>query len=504
MTDQNQPAGADRRTFPKTVGAAAIARGTPAFGQAQTATAKVGMGVDTYSLGARNWTPFQALGLVLGAISVLLVPATVAAQARYSAKTLGDVVQLRDTRTDTVVSVLTAVSNAYELVVKGENILQMTPANIDAMRANPGLRGIPLLAPFANRLDDLALYANGQKYNFDMELGNVRGPIPSHGYLTGANGWKVIEAKADSAGAWVTSKLDFYRYPRYMKQFPFAHTLTMTYRLQDGVLEVRTRIDNLSAEPMPVAIGFHPYFHLTDSVRTDWSLSVPAKTHWIPDARDLPTGETEPAEKYFGPDLKAIPMKNFETKQINEGFTDLERDAQGRGTVSMKGVKQQIDVTLGPKFKTIFVYSAVPSGRGGGAGGGQGRAAGAPRPAAGAAATAPSAAPQTAAAPAASAVSVGAPPAGQAAGAPPIGAPPAAGRAGGRGPAAPPVSTGPDIPMSAKPSTPNPMRGFVAFEPMVGITNALNMAQKGAYKDLQTIAPGAFWQESFWIRATGY
>ena len=36
-------------------------------------------------------------------------------------------------------------------------------------------------------------------------------------------------------------KLDFYRDPQYMKQFPFAHTLTMTYRVQDGALEVRTR-----------------------------------------------------------------------------------------------------------------------------------------------------------------------------------------------------------------------------------------------------------------------
>ena len=32
----------------------------------------------------------------------------------------------------------------------------------------------------------------------------------------------------------------------------------MTYRLRGGVLEVATSIVNLSAEPMPVAIGFHP------------------------------------------------------------------------------------------------------------------------------------------------------------------------------------------------------------------------------------------------------
>ena len=47
-------------------------------------------------------------------------------------------------------------------------------------------------------------------------------------------------------------------------------------------------------------------------------------------------------------------------------------------------------------------------------------------------------------------------------------------------------------------------RGFIAFEPMVGITNALNLAHRGVYKDLQSIAPGGFWEESFWIRTKGY
>jgi hypothetical protein len=108
-----------------------------------------------------------------------------------------------------------------------------------------GLNGVPLLSPYANRLDEQALYANGQKFSFDAGLDNTgRGAIPIHGFLTDANAWKLVEAKADSSAAWVTTKLDFFRIPRYMKQFPFAHTLTMTYRVQNGGLEVHTRIDS--------------------------------------------------------------------------------------------------------------------------------------------------------------------------------------------------------------------------------------------------------------------
>jgi aldose 1-epimerase len=63
----------------------------------------------------------------------------------------------------------------------------------------------------------------------------------------------------------------------------------------------------------------------------------------------------------------------------------------------------------------------------------------------------------------------------------------------------------------APPAVPRPAdapaptaKGFIAFEPMVAITNALNLAQKGVYKDLQTIAPGGSWEESFWITTKGY
>jgi aldose 1-epimerase len=39
---------------------------------------------------------------------------------------------------------------------------------------------------------------------------------------------------------------------------------------------------------------------------------------------------------------------------------------------------------------------------------------------------------------------------------------------------------------------------------MTGITDAINLAHKGLYKGLQTIAPGATWQESFWIKPSGF
>jgi aldose 1-epimerase len=348
---------------------------------------------------------------------------------------------LQDTRAQVVVNILTTASNAYRMTVKGEDVIRRTWATIEDIRPRMGLNGIPLLWPYANRLDEQAFYANGQKYSFDPGLGNTgRGAVPMHGFLTGATAWKVIDAKADAKSAWVTSKLEFFRIPSYMKQFPFAHTLTMTYRLQDGALEVHTRIDSLSAEPMPVAIGFHPYFQLTDSNREEWTLSVAARTHWKLDERTIPTGETQPITNIL-PDPKNVAVKDVTLDDI---FTDLERDEKGLATMSLKGKTQQVDVVLGPKFKTILVLSRV----GGGRGAGQGRG----------------------------------------------------NQPGAAGAAAAPPATSPPAP---NPNAP-PARGTVAFEPMAGISNSMNLAQKGLYKELQTIAPGGSWEESFWVRPKGY
>lgn len=380
-------------------------------------------------------------------ILVMAGPGVALAQARYTVKTIGDVVQLRDTRADVVVSVLTPVSNAYEMVVKGHNVIRMAIKSVDDMRAAPGLNGIPLLAPFANRLDQTAFYANGRKYNFDTENGTVRGPVPIHGYLSGATSWKVVETKADAKGAWVTEKLEFYKNPLYMQNFPFAHVLTLTYRVSEGELEVRLRIDNLAIEPMPVSIGYHPFFSLSDSDRSDWTLSVPAQTHWRLNNVLIPTGETESADAFWGGDRHNVPLSRYATRTIDDLFSDLERDSTGRAVVHLQGKKQGLSVIIGPKFKALVLFSppAPPP----------------PRPA--------GAAPQSPRTP------------------------------------SPPLMKGPPVPLSATDQAPPPpQRGSIAIEPMAGISNAMNAAQEGTYKELQSVPPGGSWQESFWLKPTGY
>jgi aldose 1-epimerase len=315
---------------------------------------------------------------------------------------------LRDAAKETTVALLPSVGDVtYEMSVKGQNVLHFEGGPPEQFTG--GLTGIPFVGPWANRLDEQAFYANGTRYAFDMQLGNVRGAIPIHGFLTprpnAPVAWRVTELHADDSAAWVTSQLDFYKHPEWMKQFPFAHTVQITHRLQDGVLEVRTTIANLSTEPMPVAIGFHPYFQLTDSRRDEWTVSVGAKTHWRLSQTKLPTGETEPIEQLF-PTPTAIPLKDYD---LDDVFSDLVRDADGRATMSVRGPKsQRLDVLFGSGYRAAVVWA------------------------------------------------------------------------------------------------PKPNREFICFEPMAGITNSMNLEQKGLYQELQSVPPDGRWEAGFWVRPEGF
>jgi aldose 1-epimerase len=203
-----------------------------------------------------------------------------------------------------------------------------------------------------------------------------------------------------------------------MKQWPFAHTIEMTYRLANGRLEVETAITNTSAEAMPIAVGFHPYFQLTDTPRDEWTIAIGARTRWKLDANKVPTGETEPIEQLF-PDRSAAPLRDY---NLDDVFGDLVRDSNGRATMTVTGRKQRLDVTVDANYRSVVVWAPSPSGRG----------------------------------------------------------------RGGQG------------------DSPPAERNFICFEPMTGITNALNMAQRGTYRELQQVMPGSTWRAHFWISPSGF
>lgn len=310
-----------------------------------------------------------------------------------------EVVRLSDAAHKTEVSVIPSVGNmAYEMNVNGHNVLFWPYKSLAEFKAKPGFAGIPFLAPWANRLDQDAFWANGKKYLLNPDLGNIRRDqfhTPIHGLVSYASEWQVVSLKADAAAAEVTSRLEFWKIPEWMAQFPFAHTIEMTYRLADGALEVRTKIENHATEPMPLVIGFHPYYQITDAPRDQWKVHLAAREHYELSDKLIPTGATKPVEL---PDPVSLAGH-----QLDDVFGGVNHNDD----FSVQGAKQKISIHYGPNYRVAVVYAP-------------------------------------------------------------------------------------------------PGRDFICFEPMTGITNGFNLAHSGAYKELQSVPAGSTWQESFWIRPSGF
>ena len=284
--------------------------------------------------------------------------------AQYSAvKTSVDglaIIRLTDSAHATSVSIAPSIGNmAYEMKVNGVNVFHFPFASVAEWKARPRMAGIPLLAPFADRLDEQAFYFGGKRYPFNAGLGNVHSDgagYPIHGFLTFASDWVVTLLSADARGARVTSRLEVWRRPEWMAQFPFAHAIEMTYSLEGGVLEVRTRIQNMSATAMPVSIGYHSFFEIADAPRDEWTAGLGASVEWTLNKALLPTGLTRPLSE-----LVVSPF-SLRGRDFDNGFTDMIRDAAGRASFWVKGHRQKIEVLFGPRFIAGEVYA--PAGRG--------------------------------------------------------------------------------------------------------------------------------------------
>lgn len=248
---------------------------------------------------------------------------------------------------------------AYEFKANGKDVL-IPPESFKSYTEKRWFCcGIPFLAPFANRIDKDYYFFQGKKYLLNADMSNLLRTSDTkliiHGLLVFDPRWKVIKTGASSAGgAYITTRLEFYKYPDLMAQFPFAHAIEVTYRLKDGKLENTTTISNVGAAPMPVDVGYHPYFR-PDGPREEWTLSLGAKNHWIPTPQLIPTGEREPADKYLPGASNFTLGKTF----IDDNFSGLERDADGFGRIWVKGKSEKIEVVYGPGYDFAVVYAPL-------------------------------------------------------------------------------------------------------------------------------------------------
>jgi aldose 1-epimerase len=174
---------------------------------------------------------------------------------------------------------------------RGEELLRRVE-DLEAAAARGSTAGIPLLYPWANRLDGDRYRAAGQEVLLELAsplLHLDANGIPIHGVPWSRLAWDLAEATQDRIIArldWTDEKL--------LALFPFRHRVEMAVTIRASDLTVETTVRAGPDGPVPVSFGFHPYFGLPGLPRSQWHLRLPAMRRLGLDARGIRTGADEP------------------------------------------------------------------------------------------------------------------------------------------------------------------------------------------------------------------
>lgn len=171
------------------------------------------------------------------------------------------------------------------LRLRGGELLAL-PRGLDDYRAGQ-VTGLPLLAPWANRLG--ARRYELEAVTIDLEglgLNSDERGLPIHGTMSAQPGWEVVRMHQRSLAA----RFDFGARPDLLASFPFPHELGVHVEVDGTALRVATTVTPTGERAVPIAYGYHPYLRLPGGRRADVRLRLPARTHIELDDRGLPTG----------------------------------------------------------------------------------------------------------------------------------------------------------------------------------------------------------------------
>ena len=195
--------------------------------------------------------------------------------------------------------------------------------------------GLPLLAPWANRLSRKRFRVAGIDVDHRrLRLHRDENGLANHGTMTAAPGWEVVREEP----ARLVARFDY----EADRAFPFPHELTIDARLGAKGLTLTTSLRPTGRRRVPVSFGWHPYFRVPGPRRA-WVLGLPACSRLECDATGIPTG-------------KAAPLRAERLALDERSLDDL--FALGRSRrFTLQGRGRSIEVRYGSGYDYAQIYA---------------------------------------------------------------------------------------------------------------------------------------------------
>jgi aldose 1-epimerase len=164
---------------------------------------------------------------------------------------------------------------------------------LETYRESGKTMGIPLLYPWANRLDRFGYEAAGKRVVLDEDdprMSRDSQGLPIHGVVPRLLRW---QPRDQTDGASLQARLTWDT-PELLDLFPYHHEVGLQIAVADGELTIATTVHATGTDPVPVSFGYHPYMRIPSAPRETWEVELAASRRLILDERGIPTGEREP------------------------------------------------------------------------------------------------------------------------------------------------------------------------------------------------------------------
>ncbi|MCD1260648.1 aldose 1-epimerase [Paenibacillus athensensis] len=164
--------------------------------------------------------------------------------------------------------------NLFRYEVQGEPYIA-APSTLAELRAATSRYGVPILCP-PGRVRNGSYTFEGREYRLPIN----REPDHAHGQLRD-QAWHLVERGANETdGAYAMAVLKPAQVPDVRPYWPHHTELRLIYRVRNGELLLEGSIHNRSAETMPLALGFHPYFAVGKEEAARTRVVLPAAREW--------------------------------------------------------------------------------------------------------------------------------------------------------------------------------------------------------------------------------
>ncbi|HET7051296.1 MAG TPA: aldose 1-epimerase [Solirubrobacteraceae bacterium] len=212
---------------------------------------------------------------------------------------------------------------------------------LDAYVQQGKTMGIPLLHPWANRLERPGYAVAGKEVSLPHGDARIRldGDRPIHGVMPAFLHWELVGAPERSS---VKAKLSWTS-PELLEVFPFTHELELEAAVGDGLLTMETTLYATGYDPVPVAFGYHPYLRIPGTSRTTWQVKLGAFRRLVLDERMIPTGERHPV------DQRCVDLGDSSWDDAFDGLTTHARFDAATGDSSV-----EVEFLRGYAFAQVF------------------------------------------------------------------------------------------------------------------------------------------------------